>query len=135
MKLTPEQKAFYEYGKAREALRLFKTDFAYREDSFEYGFEKGRLRMAIDTIRRRAWERHGARYGEVVFPVRELVWNEFNIKGIIACVRQKRAACKAWNPPDGRDCPNCFYSRNRRCKLPCSQCWGHCLWEPRKEGK
>ena len=78
MKLTPEQKA-----------------------SFEYGFEKGRLRMAIDTIRRRAWERHGARYGEVVFPVRELVWNEFNIKGIIACVRQKRASCRAWNPPDG----------------------------------
>lgn len=112
MKLTPEQKA-----------------------SFEYGFEKGRLRMAIDTIRRRAWERHEARYGEVVFPVRELVWNEFNIKGIIACVRQKRAACRAWNPPDGRDCPNCFYSSNRRCKLPCSQCWGHCLWEPRKEGK
>ena len=75
MKLTPEQKA-----------------------SFEYGFEKGRLRMAIDTIRRRAWERHGARYGEVVFPVRELVWNEFNIKGIIACVRRS-------GPRAGRGCP------------------------------
>ena len=29
MKMTPEQEAFYEYGKAREALRIFKTDFAY----------------------------------------------------------------------------------------------------------
>lgn len=94
MKMTPEQEAFYEYGKAREALRIFKTDFAYREET---------LREFYENYVCEAW--------------------------------QKRAACRAWNPPDGRDCPNCFYSSNRRCKLPCSQCWGHCLWEPRKEGK
>lgn len=115
MKLTPEQKA-----------------------SFEYGFEKGRLRMAIDTIRRRAWERHGARYGEVVFPVRELVWNEFNIKGIIACVRQKRAACRAWQVKE-RYCGNCKYSDYSEWDVPCCEC-SHAnivesidRWEPRKE--
>ena len=97
MKMTPEQEA-----------------------SFEYGFEKGRLRMAIDTIRRRAWERHGARYGEVVFPVRELVWNEFNIKGIIACVRQKRAACRAWVPLKERNCNNCMHlHRDTKSGSPC----------------
>ena len=118
MKLTPEQKA-----------------------SFEYGFEKGRLRMAIDTIRRRAWERHGARYGEVVFPVRELVWNEFNIKGIIACVRQKRAACRAWLPLKERNCKNCMHlHRDMKSGSPCSDCPGiddeiPSNWEPRKEGE
>lgn len=116
MKLTPEQKA-----------------------SFEYGFEKGRLRMSIDTIRRRAWERHGARYGEVVFPVRELVWNEFNIKGIIACVRQKRAACRAWVPLKERNCKNCMHlHRDMKSGSPCSDCPGiddeiPSNWEPRKE--
>ena len=39
MKKTPEQKAFYEYGKAREALRLFKTDFAYREETLREFYE------------------------------------------------------------------------------------------------
>lgn len=113
MKMTPEQKA-----------------------SFEYGFEKGRLRMAIDTIRRRAWERHGARYGEVVFPVRELVWNEFNIKGIIACVRQKRAACRAWVHPMRRRCSNCKHELTQY--KWCTVCANEGLpiyWEPRKEGK
>lgn len=109
--------------------------------SFEYGFEKGRLRMAIDTIRRRAWERHGVRYGEVVFPVRELVWNEFNIKGIIACVRQKRAACRAWINREKRSCSNCRYREIN--EKPGNICW-KCTrnggiysdnWEPRKEGE
>ena len=48
MKLTPEQKAFYEYGKAREALRLFKTDFAYREET---------LREFYENYVRNAWQK------------------------------------------------------------------------------
>lgn len=115
MKMTPEQEA-----------------------SFEYGFEKGRLRMAIDTIRRRAWERHGARYGEVVFPVRELVWNEFNIKSIIACVRQKRAACRAWLPMEERYCNNCLHYKSPESISGCMECskWADPInWEPRKEGE
>lgn len=115
MKMTPGHKAFYEYG-----------------------FEKGRLRKAIDTIRRRAWERHGARYGEVVLPVRELVWNEFNIKGIIACVRRKRAACRAWASVKKRDCPNCKYHDLLTKQSPCRDCYPYedqRLWEPRKEDK
>ena len=48
MKLTPEQKAFYEYGKAREALRLFKTDFAYREET---------LREFYENYVRNAWRK------------------------------------------------------------------------------
>ncbi len=40
MKLTPEQKAFFEYGKAREALRNFKMDFAYREETLREFYEE-----------------------------------------------------------------------------------------------
>lgn len=114
--MTPEKKAFYEYG-----------------------FEKGRLRNAIDTIRRRAWERHGAKYGEVVIYVRELVWNEFGIKGIIACVRQKRAACRAWVPLKERNCENCMHlHRGMKSDSPCFYCPGiddeiPSNWVPRKE--
>jgi len=96
MKKTPEQKAFYEYGKSCGILK----EVRFQMISMEYDEKRyHKLSKAICD----AW--------------------------------QKRAACRAWNPPDGRDCPNCFYSSNRRCKLPCSQCWGHCLWEPRKEGE
>ena len=37
--MTPEQKAFFEYGKAREALLIFKTDFAYREETLREFYE------------------------------------------------------------------------------------------------
>lgn len=33
MKMTPEQRAYYEYGKAVEALRIFKLDFCWREET------------------------------------------------------------------------------------------------------
>lgn len=49
--MTPEQKAFYEYGKAREALRLFKTDFAYREET---------LREFYENYVRNAWQKRAA---------------------------------------------------------------------------
>lgn len=90
MKLTPEQKAFYELGKADASLAVAR-DF---------------LRLPPHDLKK--YEDH---------------------------VLREQTACRAWNPPEGRDCPNCFYSSNRRCKLPCSQCWGHCLWKPRKEGE
>lgn len=46
--MTPEQKAFYEYGEAREALRIFKTDFAYREET---------LREFYENYVREAWRK------------------------------------------------------------------------------
>lgn len=49
--MNAEQKAFYEYGKAREALRLFKTDFAYREET---------LREFYENYVRNAWQKRAA---------------------------------------------------------------------------
>lgn len=93
MNLTPEQKAFYEYGKAREALRLFKTDFAYREET---------LREFYENYVRNAW--------------------------------QKRAACRAWIPPQQRGCFTCKHDGTHY-KL-CALCYGvgwPISWEPKKE--
>lgn len=111
MKKTPEQKAFYEYGRAGESVRA-----------------------TVKKIRHQAIREFGEPYFRLMQSERKCLISAMDLAGKIHTVRQKRAACRAWNPPDGRDCPNCFYSSNRRCKLPCSQCWGHCLWEPRKEG-
>lgn len=112
MKKTPEQKAFYEYGRAGESVRA-----------------------TVKKIRHQAIREFGEPYFRLMQSERKCLISAMDLAGKIHTVRQKRAACRAWNPPDGRDCPNCFYSSNRRCKLPCSQCWGHCLWEPRKEGE
>ena len=112
MKMTPEQEAFYELGAAKA--------FLYHK---------------IDDARNYARQDYGESYGDLTPKERADCCKRSRIKFFIKLVRERRAACRAWNPPDGRDCPNCFYSSNRRCKLPCSQCWGHCLWEPRKEGK
>lgn len=49
--MTPEQEAFFEYGKAREALRIFKTYFAYREES---------LREFYEIFIRDAWQKRVA---------------------------------------------------------------------------
>ena len=103
--MTPEQKAWFEYGRSRGWLKAHRSK-KYFADVPDMGLSFWHMQR--------------------------------NMCGLNALIRdtwRKRAACRAWNPPDGRDCPNCFYSSNRRCKLPCSQCWGHCLWEPRKEGK
>ncbi len=112
MKMTPEQEAFYELGAAKA--------FLYHK---------------IDDARNYARQDYGESYGDLTPKERADCCKRSRIKFFIKLVRERRAACRAWNPPDGRDCPNCFYSSNRRCKLPCSQCWGHCLWEPRKEGE
>lgn len=111
MKMTSRQKAFYEYGRAVESLR-----------------------GTIYKIRKNAIHEFGEPYRRLMMHEQKCLINAMGLASKIHAVRQKRAACRAWNPPEGRDCPNCFYSSNRRCKLPCSQCWGHCLWEPRKEG-
>lgn len=106
--MTPEQKAFFEYGGAWEQVVLI---------------HKG-IRLTIKALP-----------GKTRQKLLRQARNETHQYELIRNAWKKRAACRAWNPPDGRDCPNCFYSSNRRCKLPCQQCWGHCLWEPRKEGE
>lgn len=95
--MTPEQEAFFEYGKAREALRIFKTYFAYREET---------LREFYEIFIRDAW--------------------------------QKRAVCRAWNPPEGRTCENCLHKGKSIGDHPCFSCTppngSINNWEPRKEG-
>lgn len=61
MKMTPEQKAFYEYGKAREALRIFKTDFAYREETLREFYESYVREAWRKRAVCRAWKATGGR--------------------------------------------------------------------------
>lgn len=49
---------------------------------------------------------------------------------------RKEEACRAWNPIEGRDCPNCKYHNLLTKQYPCRECYPHedaRLWEPRKE--
>lgn len=87
------------------------------------------------TPEKKAWFEYGKAVANLSFARDFLRLNSWELEKYEDTVSRKEEVCRAWNPPDGRDCPNCFYSSNRRCKLPCSQCWGHCLWEPRKEGE
>ena len=114
MKITPEKKAILAYGKAR-------------------GKVEERLSILNDaTIRANieCGELDRKEYKEL-----------YDIDEAIRDAWKKRAACRAWNPPEGRDCRNCKYFRlPERPGTPCYNCPGlynqipH-NWEPRKEGE
>lgn len=87
MKKTPEQKAFREYGKALGRLEEFRRN---HQDQF----------CVQSQIMRHFW-----REAHVCCGQKEITNKHVKL---IRDAWQKRAACKAWNPPDGRDCPNCF---------------------------
>lgn len=119
MKLTPEQKAFYEYGKAR-------TD----------------LNCKIKEIRNNARIRFRMEYCELPLSPRAEILNLFGFEGFIDKVRQKRAACRAWKLLAQRHCLNCLYRENPANAAPCADCtlgdltedsWLVCNWKPRKE--
>ena len=60
----------------------------------------------------------------------------YGVEDAIRDAWQKRAACRAWNPPEGRDCPNCKHHDLLTKQYPCRDCYLHedqRLWEPRKE--
>lgn len=111
MKLTPEQKAFFEYGKAIEKMNSSKKRL------------RGIWRSSENIIRRIG-------KASIIGPR-----HKENIKA----AWQKRAACRAWIPMEKRYCGNCKYSDYNEWDVPCCECShvniGESIdrWEPRKE--
>ena len=114
MKLTPEQKAFYEFGAAKAFL-----------------FNK------IEEARNYARQFYGESYCELTRKERADCWKHSEIKFFIKLVRERRAACRAWNPVGDKTCSNCKHT-GTVVGDPCFSC---CFpyqgepnyWEPRKE--
>lgn len=126
MKLTPEQKAFYEYGKAAESFR-----------------------GTIQKIRKYSIYEFGEPYFRLTKSERKCLILAMDLAGQIHTVRQKRAACRPWMiPSHERICENCAHEGTRPLEMPCSDCLRnqsvYCEegnagdrdnWEPRKEGE
>lgn len=115
MKLNPEQKAFYEYGKAR-------TD----------------LNCKIKEIRNNARMRFRVEYHELPLQYRVELLNYFGFEVFVDEVRYRRAACRAWVNIYKRNCENCKYFSRNETEEPCVGCSGLYeglpeYWEPRKE--
>lgn len=114
MKMTPEQKAFFEYGRA---------------------FERACRRAELLRMARKRCTENPGRYGPEPLIAKVLFDRTINK------ARQKRAACRAWMPKDKRHCANCKYTDCLEWNEPCCEC-SRCSsfknvdqWEPRKEGK
>ena len=117
MKLTPEQKAFYEFGAAKAFL-----------------FNK------IEEARNYSRRIYGESYCELTPKERADCWKHSEIKFFIKLVRERRAACRAWQVKE-RYCGNSKYSDYSEWDVPCCEC-SHAnivasidRWEPRKEGE
>lgn len=116
MKLTPEQKAFYELGAAKAFL-----------------FNK------IEAARSYARQFYGESYCELTRKEREDCWKHSEINFFIKLVRERRGACRAWVPLKERNCKNCMHlHRGMKSDSPCFDCPGiddeiPSNWEPRKE--
>lgn len=108
MKMTPEHKAFYEYGRARAWLKAHRSK-KYFVDVPSMGLYVWHLERdlhGLDALIRDAW--------------------------------QKRAARRAFIPERERFCRNCKHWRLRAFMPPCYECMDaepHINWEPRKVGK
>ena len=125
MKMTPEQKAFFEYGKALGKLEKFRDD------------HKGW--KCVNFLSRR----HYWRSGNYVCCETQDVTEQHAL--LIRDAWQKRAARRAWNPPEGRTCGNCENGYNYHRSSPCWKCLRNAAaehyqflflqdnWEPRKE--
>lgn len=116
MKITPEQKAFYEYGRAGESVRA-----------------------TVKKIRHQAIREFGEPYFRLMQSERKCLISAMDLAGKIHTVRQKRAACRAWLPVKERKCVNCKYYALKGTDYPCRDCViADCdidvHWEPRKEG-
>ena len=121
MKLTPEQKAFYECGKSVESVR-----------------------ETIQKIRQHAIHEFGEPYYLLMPSEKRSLRMATDLAGKIHTVRQKRAACRAWMiPSHERICENCAHEGTHPYATPCSECF-RCPfaqaydgfsdnWEPRKE--
>lgn len=119
MKMTPEQKAFFEYGAAWETTVVIHTFI--RSLLKDKGYQ-----LSPELLHHYRDEK--SHYGAVL---RE-AW-------------QKRAECRAWNPPEGRTCRKCENGYNYHRSSPCWKCLRNAAaehyqflflqdnWEPRKE--
>ena len=109
MKLTPEQKAFYEYGRTRAWLKAHRSKkyFVDVPSMGLYVWHLERDMHGLDALIRDAW--------------------------------QKLAACRAWVPIAQRECRSCRYYDKIRSFDICTACTPgaylvkSCNWEPRKE--
>ena len=107
MKLTPEQKAFFEYGGAWEQVVLPHKGIRATVKALP-----GKTRQKLLRQARNETHQH------------ELVLNAW----------QKRAVCRAWVHPMQRRCSNCKYEMSQY--KWCTACANEGLpiyWEPRKE--
>lgn len=109
--MTPEQKAFYEYGRAGESVRA-----------------------TVKKIRHQAIREFGEPYFRLMQSERKCLISAMDLAGKIHTVRQKRAACRAWTSVKKRDCYNCKYRTISPDQHPCQGCYLN-RWEPRKEGE
>lgn len=109
MKMTPEQKAFYEYGRARAWLKAHRLK---------------ELLVDVPDMGLSFW--HMQR-------------NMCGLNALIRDAWQKRAACRAWAVPlIRRDCYNCAYNNIKPIPVVCNPCINEGFavnWEPRKEGE
>lgn len=121
MKLTPEQKAFYEYGRAVESLR-----------------------GTIYKIRKNALHEFGEPYHLLMRNEQKCLINAMGLDSKIHDVRQKRATCRAWMIRcSERTSKNCIHGSKSRYEMPCRECFRSAYalqsemvgdnWEPRKE--
>lgn len=111
MKLTPEQQALFEYGRAYENFR--KSYHIYQVS-----------RKKIDDL---------DAYKSIIVSS-----NRDTLKKYILITKQKRAACRAWLPMEERYCDNCLHYKSPESISTCTECskWADPVkWEPRKERK
>lgn len=109
MKLTPEQKAFFEYGGAWEQVALTHKGIRSTVKALP-----GKTRQKLLRQARNETHQH------------ELVLNAW----------QKRAACRAWVHPMRRRCSNCEHDpKQYKCCVGCAAMGWPVYWEPRKEGE
>lgn len=112
MKLTSEQQAFYEYGRAKLALQL-----------------------RIDSIREYtilAWRKY---YDDMSKSERRIICDQHALGLLVERLREKRTACRAWQR---RRCETCLH-RDDEYPYTCDMCsrshYASDNWEPRKEGE
>ena len=112
MKMTIRDKAFYEYGLAF-----------------------GLLRETIHRIRTNALYEFGEPYRRLMMHEQKCLINAMGLASKIHVVRQKRAACRAWQR---RRCETCLH-RDDEYPYTCDMCsrshYASDNWEPRKEGE
>ncbi len=112
MKLTPEQKAFYECGKSVESVR-----------------------ETIQKIRQHAIHEFGEPYYLLMPSEKRILRMATDLAGKIHTVRQKRAACRAWQRRRCETCLNGDYEFPYICDTCSRSHYVSDNWEPRKEGE